>query len=173
MSAEKFVEKEEQRRISYAEREYKKKIGNMEEKCSSCDLGNVHNEKPLILQLEHIDGDHHNNDPSNLTLLCPNCHSQTDTWCGRNVDKPKKEVVQNKCECGANILQVSTRCPSCAARDSNRANRKVKDRPSLETLNEMKKTMTMVAIGKHFGVSDNSIRKWIKQYENDIEKQRL
>lgn len=41
--------------------------------------------KPLSLQLDHIDGNKHNNDLSNLRLLCPNCHSQTDTFAGRNI----------------------------------------------------------------------------------------
>lgn len=40
--------------------------------------------KPLILQLDHIDGDGTNNDPKNLRFLCPNCHSQTETWAFRN-----------------------------------------------------------------------------------------
>ena len=36
--------------------------------------------RPLSLQLHHKDGDHYNNEISNLQLLCPNCHSQTDTY---------------------------------------------------------------------------------------------
>ena len=36
--------------------------------------------KPITLQVEHIDGDQFNNTLENLTLLCPNCHSQTSTW---------------------------------------------------------------------------------------------
>ena len=55
----------------------------LEDKCSSCGLtewlGN-----PLSLHLDHIDGNNHNHVKSNLRLLCPNCHSQTDTWCGKN-----------------------------------------------------------------------------------------
>lgn len=35
----------------------------------------------LVLQLDHIDGDRLNNVLSNLRLLCPNCHSQTPTFC--------------------------------------------------------------------------------------------
>ena len=35
-------------------------------------------------QIDHIDGNNHTHIKSNLRLLCPNCHSQTDTWCGRN-----------------------------------------------------------------------------------------
>lgn len=52
-------------------------------KCSCCGIINW-NGKPITLQLDHIDGNPHNHVLSNLRLLCPNCHSQTDTYCGRN-----------------------------------------------------------------------------------------
>jgi hypothetical protein len=35
--------------------------------------------RPIALQLDHISGDNQDNRPTNLRLLCPNCHSQTDT----------------------------------------------------------------------------------------------
>ena len=38
----------------------------------------------LALQLHHIDGDHENNEVSNLTFLCPNCHAITDSYGGKN-----------------------------------------------------------------------------------------
>jgi 5-methylcytosine-specific restriction endonuclease McrA len=40
--------------------------------------------RPLALELHHINGDGRDNRVENLQLLCPNCHSQTDTWGGRN-----------------------------------------------------------------------------------------
>lgn len=43
--------------------------------------------EPITLELEHIDGDNQNNVKENLLLLCPNCHSQTPTWRGRNIAK--------------------------------------------------------------------------------------
>lgn len=45
--------------------------------------------QPIKLQVHHIDGDNTNNNLENLQLLCPNCHSYTDSWCKI---KPKKEV---------------------------------------------------------------------------------
>lgn len=50
------------------------------ETCACCGLGNVWNGKPITLQLDHIDGDSDNNFPSNLRLICPNCHTQTETF---------------------------------------------------------------------------------------------
>lgn len=59
------------------------KMNVMEYKCAICGisewLGN-----PLSLQLDHINGDNRDNRLENLRLLCPNCHSQTSTFSGRN-----------------------------------------------------------------------------------------
>lgn len=55
--------------------------------CDSCGLDEVWNGKPIVLQLEHINGIHNDNRFENLSLLCPNCHSQTSTFAGRNSKK--------------------------------------------------------------------------------------
>ena len=66
-------------------------------KCNICHNKCIHNNLPLILQLDHIDGDHYNSDPTNLRWLCPNCHSQTDTYCGRNthtrIEATDEEII--------------------------------------------------------------------------------
>ena len=59
------------------------KAGLLLEHCNSCGIFEWH-DKPLALELHHINGDGHDNRLVNLTLLCPNCHSQTDSWGGRN-----------------------------------------------------------------------------------------
>lgn len=51
--------------------------------CAGCGL-NEWRGKPIVLELEHKDGNHQNNCRENLEGLCPNCHSLTDTWRGRN-----------------------------------------------------------------------------------------
>lgn len=48
--------------------------------CAACGIGPQYNGKPLVLQLDHIDGDRKNNIQSNFRWLCPNCHTQTETW---------------------------------------------------------------------------------------------
>ena len=54
-------------------------------KCSRCGWGMKHPNADLpALELEHIDGNWENCHPSNITVICPNCHSLTDTYKARN-----------------------------------------------------------------------------------------
>ena len=52
-------------------------------KCSKCGIDSWNNE-PIVLELEHIDGNSENNSKTNVCLLCPNCHSQTPTYKAKN-----------------------------------------------------------------------------------------
>lgn len=52
--------------------------------CRDCLLEAEWNGKPLSLQLEHVNGVDDDNRLENLCFLCPNCHSQTDTYAGKN-----------------------------------------------------------------------------------------
>lgn len=57
--------------------------GLLEYKCSLCGNIGEWNGKPLSLQLDHINGIHTDNRIENLRILCPNCHSQTETFSKR------------------------------------------------------------------------------------------
>ncbi len=48
--------------------------------CQSCGNVGMWQNHQLVLQLDHIDGNPHNNQLGNLRFLCPNCHSQTHNW---------------------------------------------------------------------------------------------
>jgi hypothetical protein len=52
----------------------------IDEVCLECGMKPYWNNKPLVLHLDHINGDPCNNELSNLRWLCPNCHSQTNTY---------------------------------------------------------------------------------------------
>lgn len=54
-----------------------------EHKCYKC-FQEIWIDKPIPLELHHVDGDNQNNNLSNLTLLCPNCHALTDNYRGKN-----------------------------------------------------------------------------------------
>ena len=51
----------------------------VEYKCESCGMTDEWNRKPILLEIDHINGDCFDNTKDNLRFLCPNCHSQTDT----------------------------------------------------------------------------------------------
>lgn len=53
--------------------------GLKENKCECCGITNWRG-KPINFELHHIDGNSSNNSLSNLQILCPNCHSQTDNF---------------------------------------------------------------------------------------------
>ncbi|WP_306324860.1 HNH endonuclease signature motif containing protein [Streptomyces venezuelae] len=53
------------------------------ERCALCGTEAVWRGEPLPLEVDHSDGDWRNNRIENLRLLCPNCHSTTDTYRGR------------------------------------------------------------------------------------------
>lgn len=74
--------------------------------CKKCGISQWDNQ-PITLQIDHINGDWKDNRPTNLRFLCPNCHSQTSTYCGR---KSKQYYF---CECGKEIQKTRQRCRKC------------------------------------------------------------
>ncbi len=59
------------------------RAGIPEQRCYECGITQWRG-KPLSFHLDHINGINNDHRKENLRLLCPNCHSQTATYCGRN-----------------------------------------------------------------------------------------
>lgn len=148
----------------------------LEYKCYNCGvdewLGNH-----LSLHLDHINGINNDNRLENLRLLCPNCHSQTTTYAGKNMGKYityqnslkickfKNKLIkksENFCvDCGTKISLGCQRCKACATMQQKK---KIEWMP-YEELKKILETTSYVALAKKLGVSDNAIRKRLAVYE--------
>jgi Zn finger protein HypA/HybF involved in hydrogenase expression len=136
------------------------KEGVLTNTCAACGLGTEWNGRPLALHLDHVNGDHADNRRENLRLLCPNCHSQTDTYAGRSraAHQPRFVGACSSCGVGLRHKTLTGMCRPCFDRSS----RKTK-RPDAVTLREQVEKLGYTGTGRFYGVSDNCIRKWMRQ----------
>lgn len=77
-----LVEKSSYNRTLLKKRLISEKL--LEYKCVKCTNVGEWLGEPITLQLDHINGINNDNRLENLRFLCPNCHSQTKTYAGRN-----------------------------------------------------------------------------------------
>lgn len=122
----------------------------------SCTISDTWLGKPIVLHLDHINGVKNDNRLDNLRFLCPNCHTQTGAFAGRNLKPRPKKVV--RCSCGKEKSSPrSTRCVEC----SNKAKRRI-TYPPVDDLKSLVEAHGFTGAGKILGVSDNAIRKHLK-----------
>lgn len=127
-----------------------------------CDICNIKSwqGKKISLHIDHINGINNDNRLENLRFLCPNCHSQTETYSN------KRFKNRNFCaDCKTEITKHSTRCRQCEIKYKKHVPQKTKiDWPPTDQLIKMVDEDSYIAVGKKLGVSDNAIRKRIKNH---------
>lgn len=146
----------------------------LECKCVECGVTDTYNNKPIVLHLDHINGISNDHRIENLRLLCPNCHSQTDTYAGKNIKTNRKIIVpkpampreskrkNNKCiEC--QIHCRGKRCKKCS--ELHIVRHKKIEWPSIEILLKKLEITPFTTLAKELGVSDNAIRGHIKRHK--------
>lgn len=152
--------------------------GLLAPRCEMCGQGEIWRGRRMSLILDHINGVSNDNRIENLRMRCANCAATLDTHCGRNL--PRERVCPG---CGESFVprhirhrHCSEKCWGVVASTALRgvpqpARRKV-DRPSYEQLMADVQSMSFLAVGRKYGVSDNGIRNWIRWYGYEQERSR-
>jgi 5-methylcytosine-specific restriction endonuclease McrA len=138
------------------------KQGVKDKKCEICGLDYWMN-KPIPLELHHIDENRFNNKLENLQILCSNCHMQVHNYSNTTKLHKKTKVKitsKNYCNCGNEIKTTSKECIKCSKEKQRKC-----ERPTYEKLLEEINEFGYRKTGKKYEVSDNTIRKWVKFYE--------
>lgn len=132
--------------------------GLLKEECYECGITEWRDKK-LSLQLDHKNGNNRDNRIENLRILCPNCHSQTTTYCRGT--RTKKIYICS--DCGNEVTTKSNLCRSCNGKRKSKTNSLCKI-TWIETseLIKMVNKYGYTEVGKLLGVSDNAVRKRIK-----------
>lgn len=157
-----LVENSSYSRTSLKHRLYEE--GIKERKCELCGQNENWNGKKISLILDHKNGTHDDNRLWNLRIVCPNCNATLDTHCGKNNSKRSKKLIENN----FNINDVIDFRKTLTKENINSSKkRRIVERPTFEQLKFEIETLGYRGTGRKYGVSDNSIRKWEKNYEKN------
>jgi len=124
--------------------------------CQICENKGVWLDKKITLILDHKNGVPNDHRLENLRFLCPNCNATLPTHC---VGHKRLEIQSKSVRIDGRTLKKGI--PKIYLR-------KVKERPSYETLIEQITQTNAQATGRKYGVSGTTIRKWVKRYEEGI-----
>lgn len=142
--------------------------------CAVCGLPPTWQGNPITLQLDHINGIPADNRIENLRIICPNCHTQTGTFCGKGISNI---TVKEPRRCKGSQVKKERTCVVCGERFTRKnlgkglycsqkcthiAQRK-SERPSKDVLDCLVRSQPLGQVADRFGVSDKALAKWCKQ----------
>lgn len=149
--------------------------GLLVSRCEMCGQDEYWHGRRMSLVLDHINGVSNDNRIENLRLVCANCAATLDTHCGRNL--PRERICAG---CGEPFVPRTIRHRHCsekcwgvvaatARRGVPQPTRRKVERPPYSQLVAEVASMSFVAVGRKYGVSDNAVRKWLRWYEYEQE----
>lgn len=153
-------------------------LGLKQPLCEMCGQRELWKGKRMSLVLDHINGVSNDHRLENLRVVCPNCAATLDTHCGRNLPRERTcpACRQSFVPLHVRHRYCSQSCWGAVAATLYRGlahpeMRKV-ERPSYAQLMADVRSMSFLAIGRKYGVSDNAVRKWIRWYERRSQAER-
>ena len=141
--------------------------------CELCGQGELWQGRVMGMILDHINGVSDDNRLENLRIVCPNCAATLDTHCAR---KRRLVRVEQECvRCGKSFRPRDGRQRYCSRECGMRWDRsgvprpgaRKVDRPPYSQLLREVRAIGYSATGRRYGVTDNAIRKWLRQYERE------
>jgi transposase-like protein len=154
--------------------------GLKERFCEICGQDEIWCGRRMSLILDHINGVPDDNRIDNLRIVCPNCAATLDTHCGRKNRMPPP--LRSCRRCGRRFTAKYTRHAYCSQKCGSRWDRSALrgrpnptirrvERPPYEQLIEEIEATGYSAVGRKYGVSDNAVRKWVRFYRRQMDRE--
>ncbi len=161
--------------------------GLKEPRCELCGQGEVWRGRPMSMILDHVNGVRDDHRLENRRMVCPNCAATLETHCGRRnrIERAKRSCLHCRKEFVPSYAKqryCSRPCgvrwdrSACGKRTGRRGvptldSRKVERPPYSRLVAEIEATGYR-AVGRKYGVSDNAVRKWVRFYEKEREREK-
>jgi hypothetical protein len=153
-------------------------VGLKERFCELCGQGEIWQGRRMALILDHANGVRNDHRLANLRIVCPNCAATLDTHCGRKNGSTPLPSTRDCLHCGKAFAPRYQRHRYCSRSCGSRwdrshlrgvpkpATRRVERPPYRQLVSEIEAT-GYAAVGRKYGVSDNAVRKWVRQYDRE------
>lgn len=141
----------------------------------------------MSMILDHINGVRDDHRLENLRMVCPNCAATLDTHCGRRNRIRRAKVRCLHCDkafvpgyasqrycsraCGVRWDRSACRSGKPGTRGVPKPEERRVERPPYEQLLAEIEATNYLAVGRKYGVSDNAVRKWVRFYERQMERE--
>jgi len=160
---------------TYSRKHLKRRLyaeGVKQRVCELCGQAEMWRGRKMSMILDHVNGCATDNRIENLRVVCPNCAATLDTHCGKMLRRRRTERLC--ASCGALFYPTKAERQFCSHAcwvESRRGLalpglRRV-ERPPHDALLREIAAVGYVKVGRRYGVSDNAIRKWLRQYDRE------